>query len=589
MKKIIVASICFFTLITSLLLPVTTKAVTKDNTDSYTTIDPKKDPGYGSAHEEAAWDTKMTAEYGSRNAQSAYTGGGYIHDTRFDSMTITNGIDVSSNNKSIDWEKVKADGIDFAFIRVAVRYSSDGTLAADANYKENITEALNAGVKVGVYMFSQAINQEEAKQEANYVLKLISGYKITMPVVIDTEFDKYKAGRLYKAQLSKEQQTANVNAFAAVISNSGYTPMVYASKNFYENNMNAYDLTPAVWLAQFNTQTSYTGDYITWQYSSNGAVDGISTNVDVDYWYGDLGNVSYPYTGYANGLNYQAVFDPSYYASRYPDVAAAVGNNPKALFEHFINYGMKEGRQGNSEFQVAIYKENYYDLEQSFGNDLKLYYQHYIQFGQTEKRNGTQIINPNMYQGVDYSAVYDYDTYIKENPDIATAFQKDEYKTIQHFVTYGMSEGRLAKDSFDVRAYRAKYEDLRESFGNDYKKYYLHYINLGQKENRVATGSETITDGITVYQGIDYSDVYNYSTYIQNNPDIATAFSNDDIAALKHFVTFGMAEGRNAGANFNLAVYKANNPDLVAAYGNDNAKYYEHYMMFGKKEGRIAK
>lgn len=486
MKRILVSIICFFVAFTSLQQPVHTKAAIINSYDQVQTIDPAKDPGYGSAHQDAKQNAKVSADYKSRNAQSAYTGGGYIHNTRFDAMPITNGIDVSSNNKSIDWESVKADGIDFAFIRVAVRYPSDGTLAADANYKENIAEAIQAGLKVGVYMFSQAVNEDEAKQEAEYVLKLISPYKVTMPVVMDTEYDSNKAGRLYKAHLSKEQQTANVNAFAATISNKGYTPMVYASKNFYENNMNSYDLTPAVWLAQFNTQTSYLGDYVAWQYSSNGAVDGISTSVDVDYWYGDLGQVSYPYTGYANGINYAAVFDPSYYANRYPDVAAATNSNSKALFDHFMKYGMNEGRQGNSMFDVTVYKDNYYDLEQQFGDDLKLYYAHYINCGQAEKRDAAHILNPNMYQGIDYSSVYDYDTYIENNPDVAAAYPNDEIGVLKHFVMFGMNEGRKASTDFDLTVYKANNPDVVAAYGNDNSKYYQHYMNFGKNEGRIA-------------------------------------------------------------------------------------------------------
>ena len=113
----------------------------------------------------------------------------YSHNSRFAGYSIVNGIDVSSYQKTIDWNKVKADGIDYAFIRVGFRgYGDSGSLNADGKYAENLKNAVAAGVKVGVYIYSQAITTKEGIEEANFILNKIKGYDVTLPVVIDYEY-----------------------------------------------------------------------------------------------------------------------------------------------------------------------------------------------------------------------------------------------------------------------------------------------------------------------------------------------------------------------------------------------------------------
>lgn len=116
-------------------------------------------------------------------------------------------------------------------------------------------------------------------------------------------------------------------------------------------------------------------------------------------------------------VDYSAVFDAAYYANRYPDLKAAFGNDESALLQHFIQYGMAEGRQGSSQFDVYSYKNLYPDLRAAFGNNLKSYYMHYISSGKAEGRKATGVNtlqNPiTTYNGIDYSAVYDYNYYLK--------------------------------------------------------------------------------------------------------------------------------------------------------------------------------
>lgn len=291
-------------------------------------------------------------------------------------------------------------------------------------------------------------------------------------------------------------------------------------------------------------------------------------------------------------VDYSAVFDAAYYANRYPDLKAAFGNDESALLQHFIQYGMAEGRQGSSQFDVYSYKNLYPDLRAAFGNNLKSYYMHYISSGKAEGRKATGVNtlqNPiTTYNGIDYSAVYDYNYYLKKYSDLAKIYTNDDIGLLAHFVNCGMGEGRQAKDSFDVSSYRNQYQDLRIAFGNNLKSYYMHYISNGKAEGRKATGVSKLQNPVTVYQGVDYSAVYNYSYYLKKYKDLAKIYTNDDVGLLAHFVVSGMTEGRQGKDSFDVISYRNQYQDLRLAFGKDLRSYYIHYMNCGKKEGRIA-
>ena len=291
-------------------------------------------------------------------------------------------------------------------------------------------------------------------------------------------------------------------------------------------------------------------------------------------------------------VDYSAVFDAAYYANRYPDLKASFGNDESALLQHFIQYGMAEGRQGSSQFDVYSYKNLYPDLRAAFGNNLKSYYMHYISSGKAEGRKATGVNtlqNPiTTYNGIDYSAVYDYNYYLKKYSDLAKIYTNDDIGLLAHFVNCGMGEGRQAKDSFDVSSYRNQYQDLRIAFGNNLKSYYMHYISNGKAEGRKATGVSKLQNPVTVYQGVDYSAVYNYSYYLKKYKDLAKIYTNDDVGLLAHFVVSGMTEGRQGKDSFDVISYRNQYQDLRLAFGKDLRSYYIHYMNCGKKEGRIA-
>ena len=207
---------------------------------------------------------------------------------------IKKGIDVSVYQGNIDWAKTaKDDNVDFAIIRAGFRgYGFAGTLVTDSKFKTNIEDALKNGIEVGVYFFSQAINEQEAKEEAKYTLNLIKGYKITYPITIDTEQSSHPQGQGRADGLSKDQRTKVVEAFCKTVKEAGYEPMIYANKWWLTEKLNMSKLSDySVWLAHYTGATQanpfakpsdYKGKYIMWQYTDKGTVNGISGNVDMD-------------------------------------------------------------------------------------------------------------------------------------------------------------------------------------------------------------------------------------------------------------------------------------------------------------------
>ena len=199
--------------------------------------------------------------------------------------TVKNVIDVSTWQGDINWAKVKGN-CDGAIIRAGYRgYGSKGTLATDARFKKNIKDATAQGIPVGVYFLSQALNEAEAREEAEYVLDLIKDYKITYPVYIDIEYGEANAkGRADK--LNKTVRTTNAIAFLETIKKAGYIPGVYSSTSWFRDNLEDSRLTAySHWVAHYAAKCGYTGKYDMWQYSDSGTIPGISGNVDKNFCY----------------------------------------------------------------------------------------------------------------------------------------------------------------------------------------------------------------------------------------------------------------------------------------------------------------
>ena len=233
----------------------------------------------------------------SQVTKSIYTGNSYTHNSKFDKSTILNGIDISHHNGTIDFAKLKQTDTRMIIIRVGYRgYGDSAALRKDNLFDENMKNALANGFEVGVYFYSQAINEKEAEEEANYLLPFIKNYKFNLPVYFDYEFgedsngatgrlyDGWKSGRLTKAKMSK-----NAIAFCETIEKAGYKAGVYSSTSFFETKYDEalFNKGYAMWLAHYNSKTSYGGDYEIWQYSANGKVSGIETKVDCNFVYYD--------------------------------------------------------------------------------------------------------------------------------------------------------------------------------------------------------------------------------------------------------------------------------------------------------------
>lgn len=194
----------------------------------------------------------------------------------------TIGIDVSKFQKSINWQKVKNAGINFAIIRCGYRGYGSGVLVEDPMFASHISGAKAAGLRVGVYFFSQAINEAEAVEEASMAVKLANRYGINMPIAIDSEYANGGRGRA--DGLSKSDRTRITIAFCNTVANSGHTPMVYASKSWFSDHLSVSQFPGSyrIWVAHYASKCGYTGRYDMWQNTSKGKVDGVSGNVDMN-------------------------------------------------------------------------------------------------------------------------------------------------------------------------------------------------------------------------------------------------------------------------------------------------------------------
>lgn len=228
---------------------------------------------------------------GSLLTAALYNSANLIHQERFNDCVKTFGIDVSYFQGNIDWNKVKAGGVTFAIIRVGYRgYGSAGTLVQDARFSEYIQGAKKAGLKVGVYFFTQAINTAEAAAEADFVYERIKNYRLELPVYFDMEEITYDTGRLDSAKLSVAQKTALVEAFCDRITSKGYQGALYSNPawlTYYLDGAKLQQKYPT-WLANYTMQTKWSGPFDIWQYGG-GPVNGVSSSVcDLDVRYQKL-------------------------------------------------------------------------------------------------------------------------------------------------------------------------------------------------------------------------------------------------------------------------------------------------------------
>lgn len=189
-------------------------------------------------------------------------------------MPQIKGIDVSHHQGNIDWKKVAADGVKFAFIK-----ATEGTSFVDPKFYTNVNGANAVGIKTGAYHFARFGSVEEAKKEAQHFLGVIKNVNLSYPAVLDLEVDQKKVG--------KKKLTDAAIAFLEELENAGYFAMLYSGKSFLENNLEEERLKPyALWVARYSSTLGRSADI--WQYTSSGRVNGINGNVDMNIAYRDF-------------------------------------------------------------------------------------------------------------------------------------------------------------------------------------------------------------------------------------------------------------------------------------------------------------
>lgn len=211
-------------------------------------------------------------------------------------------IDISEFQDEINWKKAKADGVQGAIIRCGLRGAGSGKLSMDSMFLNHIKGAYKAGVPVGIYMFTEAINAKEGREEADYAIKMweTADVPIYFPIAVDTENVFYNengkkiAGRANDTKLSRAKRTEAIKAFCERIKEKGYTPMIYASTSWLHNQLDMSKLPYDVWVAQYNDVCQYEGKYIIWQYTSEGRVAGAKGNIDMNNCYIDPKKVDPP-------------------------------------------------------------------------------------------------------------------------------------------------------------------------------------------------------------------------------------------------------------------------------------------------------
>lgn len=191
------------------------------------------------------------------------------------------GVDVSSRNGAVDWERVRNAGIDFALIRCGYRGASGGMLVSDSRCGENIEGAKMAGMEVGIYFYSQAVTGEEALREADFLISMAGKYEITSPLILSLGNTKDYSGRA--EGLSPKDRAACVKIFCDAVQKAGYVPVVYGNGSWLEQCLDVSVLENcSLWLAQYNPNVTFTGAYDIWQYTAKGTVDGINGSVGLN-------------------------------------------------------------------------------------------------------------------------------------------------------------------------------------------------------------------------------------------------------------------------------------------------------------------
>lgn len=280
-------------------IPIPTPKPSEEKPKEYVYVDAENLSGWNEFNEDLFYFEPETHQllhglHGFDNNKEDKFPGFYYFFNDYGAKASKLGIDVSYHNGYIDWQQVKESGIDFVIVRVGFRgYGTSDPVKPvmmDKKCEENIKGAKAAGLDIGLYFYSQAITVEEALDEAGACIQIAKKYAIEYPIYFDTEYATPKhTGRA--DNLSKKERTDFAVAFCEAIKNEGYTPGVYASKNFFDNNLEFNRIQNyEIWVAHYTNKksgTDFKHPYEMWQYASDGRVNGIDKYTDVNICYYD--------------------------------------------------------------------------------------------------------------------------------------------------------------------------------------------------------------------------------------------------------------------------------------------------------------
>lgn len=277
--------------------PTDQAGVTEDNTEAQSDTQPK----------ENSWRYKDGSRVNNPSFRSGYRNawnkenGQYVNDNGDPIPGATlKGIDVSEHNGDIDWEKVKAAGIEYAILRCG--YGNDEAGQDDKKWAYNVSECERLGIPYGVYIYSYATDLEMAQSEAQHVLRLISGHNLSYPVYFDLEDDS-------TVNISNDVRGQMAQKFCDIISQAGYRVGIYANTSWWNTYLtnSAFDNANwSKWVAQWNSVCEYGKSYDMWQCSDGYGVSGISTSVDLNFWMQPVENQSVSYQSYVSGSGWQS-------------------------------------------------------------------------------------------------------------------------------------------------------------------------------------------------------------------------------------------------------------------------------------------
>lgn len=196
------------------------------------------------------------------------------------------GVDVSAHQQEIDWEQVGESGMEFAMIRIGYRGTTSGGVYADDWAEANLQGAKAAGLKVGVYFFSQAVTAEEAAEEAEFCVSFLKDHEIDLPVVYDWE---YTGDDTRTANMDEPTLMACIETFCQAVKDAGYDPMIYFNPHLEVSLLDLENLLEyPFWLAMYTDQMTYPHAVEMWQYTSSGTVPGIEGDVDINLWFNEI-------------------------------------------------------------------------------------------------------------------------------------------------------------------------------------------------------------------------------------------------------------------------------------------------------------